>query len=252
MANVTLDQRQKINHELKKLGFGGIEDANLFAQIATLYKTHDSFRGLLMSTKKDERRIAYEAIRPHLSFVAKPLDVYEREIHEKAEREQWDVIHKDNPHWPQPFKVSEIETDEYKLERAAQEAIAATEWEKAKGVLELVCTKCTRAALFPAQKRKEALKAAHDAGWRWAERNGVAKTYCPQHVPGRATMTIECGAEKPDLMNPGGGMMACGKTERLRVWDEQDGYAMARRLGWEISDAGTKCPRCASKIILIQ
>ena len=119
MATVKLEERTRINHELKKLGFGGIEDRNLFAQIATLYKTHESFRGLLMSTQPDQRRIAYEAIRPHLCFVAKPLDVYEREIHEKAEREQWDVIHEDNPHWPQPFKVSEIETDEYKLQKLA-------------------------------------------------------------------------------------------------------------------------------------
>jgi hypothetical protein len=235
---VSLDQRQKINHELKKLGFGGIDDVNLFAQIATLYKTHDSFRGLLMSTKPQERRIAYEAIRPHLCFVAKPLDVYEREIHEKAEREQWDVIHKDNPHWPQPFKVSEIETDEYKLQKIAQEAIEATEWEKAKGLLELVCTKCTLAAAFPAQHRKEAVKAAHDAGWRWEERNGVTKTYCPPHVPGRATMRLTCSL--------------CDLTKKIRVWDEQDGYRDARRLGWEFNDEKCHCPRCAAPKVLLQ
>ena len=123
---VSLDERQRINHELKKLGFGGLKDPSLMQQIATLYTSHESFRGLLMSTQPKERRTAYEALRPHLSFMAKPLDVYEREIHEKAEREQWDVIHEDNPHFPQPFKVQEIETDEYKLARAAEEAIEQT------------------------------------------------------------------------------------------------------------------------------
>ena len=234
---ISLDQHQKINHNLKKLGFGGIDDANLFAQIATLYRTHDSFRGLLMSTKPAERNIAYNALRPHLCFTPKPLDVYEREIHEKAEREQWDVIHKDNPHWPQPFKVGEVESDEYKLEKAAQEAIEATEHEKAKGLVSLVCTHCTVEGRFPAQTKKLALKKAHEDGWRWDERNGITKTYCPSHVPGRATMTLECSE--------------CHLTQRHRVWDQQDGYAKARLAGWEISEAA-KCPKCVAKLVLVQ
>ena len=242
MSAVTLDQRQKINHELKKLGFGGIADPTIFQQIATLYKTHESFRGLLMSTMPDQRRIAYEALRPHLSFTPKPLDVYEREIHEKAEREQWDVIYKDNPHWPQPFKVSEIETEEYKLARLAEQAIEDAEHEKAKGMLEMVCKTCTVAEYFPAPKRKQAVKAAHDAGWRWDERNGSKRSFCPTHVPGRATMKLACSA--------------CGKNELMRVWDQQDGYAKARVAGWEFgstdNDEKCLCPRCAAPRIVLQ
>jgi hypothetical protein len=237
MPSITLNERTRINHELKKLGFGGIDDPNIFAQIATLYRTHESFRGLLMSTRPDQRRIAYEAIRPHLMFVAKPLDVYEREIHEKAEREQWDVIHKDNPHWPQPFKVGEVESDEYKLEKVAQEAIEAQKHAEAKGVMEFICTHCTVLGAFPAATRKQARKDAQDAGWRWEERNGVTKTYCPQHVPGRATMTLECSA--------------CGIKQRRRVWDEQDGYRDARRLGWTITE-GCVCPECSAKAVVVQ
>jgi hypothetical protein len=235
--SILLDERTRINHELKKLGFGGLKDANILAQIATLYPTHESFRGLLMSTRPDQRRIAYEGIRPHLRFVAKPLDVYEREIHEKAEREQWDVIERDNPHFPRPFKVSEIETEEYKLAKLAEEAIDAEAHAKAKGVAELVCTKCTVAGHFPAVTKKAALKDAHDKGWRWDERNGVVKTYCPDHVPGRATMRLECSS--------------CSRKTQLRVWDEQDGYAMARLAGWEISEAA-KCPRCVANLVLVQ
>lgn len=167
MATVSLKERSKINHELKKLGFGGIDDPNLFAQIGTLYKTHESFRGLLMSTKPEERRIAYDAIRPHLSFVAKPLDVYEREIHEKAEREQWDVIHKDNPHWPQPFKVGEVESEEYKLARLAEEAIAEDTIQRAtKGFLTLNCKRCAKEERFPGETRVAAAIFARQSGWR--------------------------------------------------------------------------------------
>ena len=237
MPPITLTARTRINHELKRIGFGGIDDANLCAQIATLYTTHDSFRGLLMSTMPDQRRIAYEALRSHLSFAVKPLDVYEREIHEKAEREQWDVIHQDNPHFPQPFKVGEVESDEYRLARLASEAIEANEHEKAKGVLELVCTRCTLQGLFPAPKRKQALKAAHDAGWHWDERNGTKRTYCPDHVPGRASMRLECSE--------------CGRKELLRVWDEQDGYAKARLAGWQITESA-KCPKCSAKAVVLQ
>lgn len=249
MPGITLKERTKINHELKKVGFGGLDDPTIFQQIATLYKTHETFRGLLMSTAPDQRRVAYEALRPHLSFVAKPLDVYEREVKERAEREQWDVWN--GTTYPDKFKVSEIESEEYKLARLAAEAIEQKAHEAAKGCLEVCCTKCTIVQRFPADTRKQASKAAHDAGWRWDERNGTKRQYCPEHVPGRATMVIECVGEKPDLLNPGETML-CGKKERMRVWDEQDGYAKARALGWEISDAGAKCPQCVAKLVLIQ
>lgn len=249
MTKISLKERQQINHKLKTLGFGGLEDPTIFQQIATLYRNHDAFRGLLMSTAPDQRRIAYDSLRPHLCFVPKPLDVYERETKERAEREQWDVY--DGSAYPQPFKVGEIESDEYKLQKLAAEALEQTAHEKAGGTLELCCLKCTFVEHFPAPTRKQAIKTAHDRGWRWDERNGRKRTYCPDHVPGRATMSIECGGEQPDLMNPGE-MLPCGKRERLRVWDEQDGYAMARRLGWEITDSGTKCPQCATKLVLVQ
>lgn len=236
MGAVSLEERAKINHQLKKLGFGGINDPNLFAQIGTLYKTHNSLRGLLMSTRPDQRRIAYEAIKPHLCFVAKPLDVYEREIHEKAEREQWPVIERDNPHFPRPFRVQEVESEEYRIEHLAQDAIRQTEHEK-QGGLELICTHCTVANLFRAKTRKDAEKEAQAEGWRWAERNGVTKTYCPKHVPGRLTMTLTC--------------LKCDTVQRIRAWDEQDGYQSARLRGWVIQDAAT-CPQCAAKKLVVQ
>ena len=236
MPVISLEQRQKINHELKTLGFGGVNDPNLFAQIGTLYRTHESFRGLLMSTAPKERRIAYESIKPHLCFVAKPLDQYEREIHEKAEREQWDVIDPDNPHFPQPFKVGEVESDEYKLQKLAAEAIEQSAHEK-HGGLELVCTKCTLSQIFRGARRKDAEKEARASGWRWAEHNGVMKTYCPPHVPGRCTMTIACSE--------------CPREEKIRCWEPEDGYLKARLTGWVIGDAA-KCPTCSAKAVVVQ
>lgn len=232
--HVTLDERQKINHKLKKMGFGGIDDANLFAQIATLYPNHDSFRGLLMCTRPDQRRIAYESLRPHLAFVPKPLDVYEQETKLRAEKEQWDVIDPDNPHFPRPFEVGEVESEEYRLDRLATEAIQMNAYEK-QGGLELVCTKCTVAALFRGVNRKEAEKKSHDAGWRSDGR----KTYCPNDVPGRGTMTVRCTEE------------GCLREAKIRCWDPQDAYAKARLMGWVIGDAA-KCPRCVAAAVKLQ
>jgi hypothetical protein len=172
MPTVTTQERQKINHKLKKMGFGGLDDRNLFAQIATLYKTHDSFRGLLMSTKPDQRRTAYESIRPHLCFVAKPLEEYERETKDRAEREQWDVY--DGTNYPKPFKVGEVESEEYRLQKTAERVITKSEREnQAKGYLTFTCKRCTKAESFPGLTRVDAAIKARDVGWLF-----VPKTLC--------------------------------------------------------------------------
>ncbi len=179
MSAITPQERQKVNHQLKRLGFGGLQDRNLFAQIATIYRTHESFRGLLMSTAPDQRRIAYESLKPHLCFEAKPLDQYAREVHEKAEREQWDVIEKDNPHFPQPFKVSEVESEEYRLARAAEQAIeSAAAQQAAKGALTLTCPRCTKEQAFVGETRVDASIRAREAGWALHSR-----VICPECAP---------------------------------------------------------------------
>jgi hypothetical protein len=226
MPGITAKERQKISHELKNLGFGGIDDPNLFAQIATLYPSHDTFRGLLLSTAPDQRRIAYEALRPHLMFTPKPLDVYEMEIKQRAEREQWDVW--DGSPYPKPFKVPEISLDDL-----AQDAIRQNLHEKEKG-LHLTCGKCTAGEVFRATNRKDAERDSHRAGWR----SDGQKNWCPKCVPSRCTMSLQC--------------VKCEQVQRIRAWDPQDGYASARLRGWVIADDAT-CPECAvKKIVLLQ
>lgn len=230
MPAITLAERQVINRKLKKNGFAGLDDPNILHQIATLYRDHNSFRGLLMSTHPDQRRIAYESLRNKLSFVPKPLEEYEREIKERAEHEQWDVWN--GTAYPDKFKAGEIESDEFKLARQAREAIEQTAHEGKGGVMELVCTKCTVAEYFPAADRKQAAKSAHAAGWRSDERNGTKRAFCPKHVPGRLTATILCAS--------------CYREQKMRAWDEQDLYAAARLAGWTIADVCT-CPQCVVK-----
>lgn len=233
----TVEERVRVNNELKKMGFGGLSDPHLFDQFAFFINSHKQFRGVLMSVKPSERKIAYESLAHRLSFKPKPLDVYEREVKELAEREQWDIWN--GTAYPDKYKSGEVESEEYKLERQAQEAIEQNEHEKAKGILSLVCTKCTLEARFPAQTRKEAVKQSYDAGWRAEERNGSKKVYCPKHVPARCRMKLECAKEN------------CAIVEILHVWDEPSGYEMARRLGWRIGDTAV-CPRCSATHLIIQ
>jgi hypothetical protein len=217
--------RNRVNHELKKLGLGGFEDPNLLAQIAFFIRSHDQFRGLLMAVTADKRKVAYEALRSHLRFTPKPLDVYEMELKQKAEREQWDVF--DGSPYPKLFKVPEIS-----LDRLAQDAIAQNFHEK-HGGLSLTCAKCTTVEIFRANDRKQAEKESHRAGWR----SDGEKNWCPKCVPGRCTMTIAC--------------CVCEKEEKIRAWDPQDGYAAARLQGWVIEDAAT-CSACAVKKLVLQ
>lgn len=219
--------RSKVHHGLKRLGFGGLDDPHLFEQIAVLYKDHESFRGLLMSVEPDKRALAYDALRSKLCFTPKPLDVYEAEMKDLMERRQIPTWNRDT-FMPEDFRPP----DETSLSELAQEAIAQRGHEKARGVLEMICTRCTVQALFRAEKRKEAVKQAHDAGWRWTELNGVKKHYCPRHVPARCSMTLTCSV--------------CEIKQRIRVWDEQDGYRDARLLGWLIGEE-CMCPECAVK-----
>jgi hypothetical protein len=222
VSPISPQERQAISHKLKKLGFGGLDDPGIFAQIATLYRTHDAFRGLLMSTAPDQRRVAYESLRPHLCFTPKPLDEYERETKERAEKEQWDVY--DGTVFPRPYKAGEIESPEYRLERLAQEAIKQNLHET-EGGLYLKCSKCTKGGEWHAKYRKDAEKQAHEAGWR----TDGQKDYCPACVPTRLTLKLTC--------------QECNDTSYLRAWDAQDAYAKARVAGWKI-DRTAQCPKC--------
>lgn len=222
---MALTDRKRVDHELKRLGFGGLDDPNLIPQIAFFIKNHEQFMKQLHSVKPPERRHAYNALRPHLRFPAKPLDVYEAEMKDFADRQQLPIF--DGSVYGKPYKTAEV-----RLREVAEEALAQNHHEK-HGGLTVACSKCKVAQIFRAKTHKEAERAAHEAGWR----SDGQKAYCPEHVPSRCTMSLEC--------------KDCERLYRLRCWDPQDGYAKARLAGWVIENAAT-CPRCAAKPVLVQ
>jgi hypothetical protein len=170
MPSVSYEERKRVNHELKKLGFGGLEDRTLVAQIAFCIAGHDQFRGMLLSVMPDKRKFAYETLRPHLRFTPKPLDVYEAEGKRLAEEKQLPTW--DGSAYPKPYKPGEVESPEYRLKKVAEKALS-------KGVLTIQCKRCLVQEEFPALKRNDALYDAYKAGWRWDE----GEHYCPAHVP---------------------------------------------------------------------
>lgn len=220
------DDRSKVDRELRKLGFGGLDDPNLIPSIAFFIKTHEQFRGQLFSVMPEKRREAYEALRPHLRFTAKPIDVYEAEMKDMAERQQLpgynaatgEII---------PFKAGSVD-----LDLLATEAIQQNRHEK-EGGLTLVCAKCTVQEVFRAKLRKEAEQQSHTAGWR----SDGQKNWCPKCVPSRCTMHLECAE--------------CGKGSTIRCWEPTDGYQLARLHGWAIGDSAN-CPTCAMKSMAVQ
>lgn len=188
---------EQINRALKKRGFGGLEDPNVVQHLAFCVRDHDHFRTVLMGVVPAERVNAYEAMRPHLRFQAKPLDVYVAEAADLAARKEYDST---------------------AIDVLAEKAIAQSRHEK-DGGLTVKCSKCTKVELFRAASVDQARKAAHTAGWR----GDGKRDYCPGCVPTRGTIKLECAG--------------CGKRAGLRCWDPQDGYRDARRLGWLIADA---------------
>ena len=176
-------ERSKVDHELRRLGFGSLDDPNLIPQIACLIRTHEQFRGQLFSVLPEQRHNAYNSLRPHLPFEAKPLDVYEAEMKLMAEQQQLPTW--DGSVYPKPFEVPKIT-----LEKKAEEAIVKAEKEnKEHGYLSLVCSFCLKQDVFVGETRKEAAKDAVAKGWRPRYKNTephkVIDSLCPECVGSR-------------------------------------------------------------------
>lgn len=161
MPAPSLGERIRVNNQLKKLGFGGVDDPTLMAQFAYFIRTHEQFRGILMAVTPEQRAIAYQQLAPKLHFKAKPLEAYEREVKEKAEREQWDIW--DGSAYPKPFKKAEIGRNP--LEVRAEQAIIANDTKK-RGLLTLECRKCLCEQTVFADSKRDGHETLAALGWQ--------------------------------------------------------------------------------------
>ena len=158
-------QRKAINHRLNMAGLASLDDPRaLLNQVALGITSHEKFRAVLLKCEPEQRQNCYEALKDRLPFEARSLESYIIEGKQEAEAQKLPVFDSSTG---KLMNFEDYNPTAKPLERLAQEAIEAREREEAaKGSLEMVCRRCTRAETFPAKNRGMALKAAEIKGWR--------------------------------------------------------------------------------------
>jgi hypothetical protein len=110
----------------------------------------------------------YEALRPHLRFEPRPLDVYIAELGMEAEIEKLPVMTGDgklNPHHTQDIRT---------IERVVEESISRLH-------LVMTCRSCTREEAFHGGQREDVIRKGREAGWRYYVGDaGEGYEICPE------------------------------------------------------------------------
>lgn len=183
---LNFSQRQKMNHLLQSAGLATLENAKeLLAQVALGITDHYKFRSIIMKCEPERRRDCYESLKGFLRFEVKTLDQYETDARIEADVKQLPAVVDGKI-----VAYEDYNPTKKPLVRIAEEAIAARQREEAaKGLLELVCRRCTVAELFPAKSHKEALKLAEVKGWR-PDGEKSDKALCPKCAPRPLNMKL--------------------------------------------------------------
>ncbi len=103
----------------------------------TVIRDHKHLQTILTTCDPADRRDFYEALRPHLPFIAKPLDVYIAEAGQMADREKLPVLD-ENGNLLEFRPTQDI--------RSAEKAVARA---LASKILTLTCSKCLAEEEFP-------------------------------------------------------------------------------------------------------
>jgi hypothetical protein len=102
----SLSERAEINRYLARHGFGQLGDAGLLPQLAYAITDEKTLMRVLNLAAPEERTACYEALRPFLPFVPRPLDVLMAEIAMDAEIRQLPVIQPDGS--LKPYSAPEV------------------------------------------------------------------------------------------------------------------------------------------------
>lgn len=173
--------RSRINRMLGAHGLGQLEDPGVVAQLGYLVADHDHFRQLLNASEPQLRVDLYNALRPHLRFQAKPLDVYIAELGRRAEEMQLPTVTADGG--LAPFKVQDIVTEPPTLSERDLELQHVNETFKAafaKKQLEVECGRCLKTETFYGEFKQDCVTEARRAGWRYDLT--TFKELCPEHA----------------------------------------------------------------------
>lgn len=167
------DQEAFLRGSLKRHGLP-VDFGKAIEALAGTIKDHEQFGYLVMQAEPEFRQDFYDAVRPHLSFRAKPLDSYIASAKQRAEREQLPTI--DEAGNLKPFSAAQ---DASTL-RQAEEAISAS---LAKRTLTLKCSKCTRQSSFSAVGNETpgaVINKARRIGWVYDYKSETPREICPE------------------------------------------------------------------------
>ncbi len=178
MASVNRDEVMADGQRMRRAlrGAGLTDDfAAAIGQLAREYVRDDRhFTELLSDTEPEMRRDVYEAMRPHLKFTAKPLDWYETQAKEQAEREKLPILGPDGRLLE--FRPAQ---DISSVEKRAQEILDEAVAEK---TLILRCKKCTALEKFfglEHESRIDVIKKARRKGWVYDSTGKIPAEICP-------------------------------------------------------------------------
>lgn len=89
-------EKRRINHMLANHGLPSLEAPHgLMEALGRKITDHNHFRSLLIRCEPKERAAMFDALKPHLLFSPKPLDVYIAEAAIMAERKQLPAMNAD-------------------------------------------------------------------------------------------------------------------------------------------------------------
>jgi hypothetical protein len=121
-------EKRRINRELQAQGLPSLEARDgLMEALGRRVKDHGHFRLMLTKCEPRERGHMYEALRPHLPFEAKPLDVYIGEAALVADQKQLPRVNPDGTFSAyRPFEIRTLWSTVLKLESVNPERLAQT------------------------------------------------------------------------------------------------------------------------------
>jgi hypothetical protein len=168
-----MDNRRTINNYLGNRGLSTLDNPQgMVQQLGFLVEDDKHFMQMLNKCQPQYRHDMYEALRPHLRFVPRPLDVYIAELGMQAEIEQLPTV--DNDGKFRAFRTPEIDAlDVKRIEDVVEETLASKH-------LTVTCKRCTREETFHGGTRGDVIYKLRAAGWTWGvDPTGEGQEICP-------------------------------------------------------------------------
>jgi len=171
-----MDNRKTINNYLGNRGLSTLDNPQgLCQQLGFLVEDDRHFMQMLNKCLPQYRRDMYEALRPHLRFEARPLDVYIAELGMQAEIEKLPTVDADGKF--HEYRTPEIRTESPDLAEDIKDVVEET---LAKKHLTVTCRKCTREETFHGGTRADVIYKLRAAGWTWGvDDAGEGREICP-------------------------------------------------------------------------